>query len=548
MDRSLRTIAVDLTPVLPGGENGGAKIFVLELLKCLAGVAPKIHFILLTNAASHDELAALDQPNMRRQMVVDNSKPDSSFPREKLHPRRILLSLAGRIRLITRNLSAKLNIATKHPVSGGLLSDMQVDLLFCPFTAPTYFEPGIPMVSTIYDLQQKSYPDFFTAEETAHRNSFFHDACRRANALAVISNYSRDEAIVHGNIDPERIRTIYMRIAQRISMPAGQDEQFLKQFGLFRQRFLLYPANFWKHKNHEMLLTAFGMACGENLAADIKLVCTGAPGERQAYLQRKAEALNIGDRVVFPGFLSNSGLAVFMDNCAGVVFPSLFEGFGLPVLEAMAARVPVACSNSTSLPEAAADAAIFFDPHIPAQIKEAMISLTEDETLRTRLINAGIRRVPEFSDTKRMAREYLELFHFALTKEHHETIMTGVYADGWAGPVIKIQIAAATSTRSLEIEFSRPKWMPHRRFTFQVRKNGVTQGVPVIFNLGTNHRLAIPVSSGRDVYEVAISPTFLPALFNQSNDLRELSLIVEECTIMMNNGDCLKLFPENTER
>jgi glycosyltransferase involved in cell wall biosynthesis len=206
-------------------------------------------------------------------------------------------------------------------------------------------------------------------------------------------------------------------MAQRIAPSIENDKAVLGRLNLTPQRYLIYPANFWKHKNHEMLLTAFGMACHEGLAADIQLVCTGAPGARQEWLMSTTRTMNLSDRVIFPGYLPNAELAALMANCTGMVFPSLYEGFGLPVIEAMASGVPVACSNTTSLPEVAADAAILFDPCVPTQIAQAMISLVENEALRAPLIQAGLQRAAEFSDSGRMAREYWELFQHALASE-----------------------------------------------------------------------------------------------------------------------------------
>ncbi len=216
-------------------------------------------------------------------------------------------------------------------------------------------------------------------------------------------------------------------MAHRITPIVEHDQGVLNRLGLTRWQYLIYPANFWKHKNHEMLLTAFGMACREGLAADVKLVCTGAPGARQEWLMSAARAMSLGDRVLFPGFLPNAELAALMGNCSGMVFPSLYEGFGLPVIEAMAAGVPVACSNVTSLPEVAADAAILFDPRIPTQIAQAMVALLEDETLRSRLIQAGQQRANVFSDTERMAREYWELFEYALNNGNYDNTMSDAY-------------------------------------------------------------------------------------------------------------------------
>ena len=421
MNKLLRTIAVDLTPVLPGGENGGAKIFVLELLPRLAEMAPQTQFVLLTQAASHDELATLDRPNVRRLLAVGPVVTNSVRPRLLGLASRVLPHLPAMLRNVVSSLGYRLNKTIKRRGSGGLLCGMGAELLFCPFTAPTYFEPGIPTVCTIYDLQYKTHPEFFTAVDVAHRDRTFIEACLRATALSAISDFSRDSAIAHGNLDPVRIRTIHLRIAQHISPGAEIDKSVLARVGLTPQRYLLYPANFWKHKNHEMLLAAFGMACHAGLAADVKLVCTGAPGARQQWLISAVHAMNLGDRVFFPGYLPNEELAALIVNCRGVVFPSLYEGFGLPVIEAMAAGVPVACSNTSSLPEVAAGAALLFDPRIPTQIAQAITSLVEDEVLRARLIQAGHQRAMDFLDPERMAREYWELFQFALTNEKYET-------------------------------------------------------------------------------------------------------------------------------
>jgi glycosyltransferase involved in cell wall biosynthesis len=414
MNESLRTIAVDLTPVLPGGENGGAKIFALELLRRLAEMAPQTQFVLLTQAASHEELAELDRPNMRRFMVVGPVVTNSAKSRLLCIASGVLNHLPTRLRNAVRRLGYNLNTTMKRSSSRTLLRDMGVDLLFCPFTVPTYFEPEVPTVCTIYDLQHKAYPEFFAAEDVAHRDRIFAETCLRATAIAAISNCSRTAAIAHGSLDPARICTIRLRLAQHIPPEGNNDKGILIRIGLTPMRYLLYPANFWKHKNHEMLLTAFGMACHVGLAADIKLVCTGAPGARQEWLMRAAHSFNLGDRVLFPGYVSDRELAALMANCSGVVFPSLHEGFGLPVVEAMAAGVPVACSNTSSLPEVVADAALLFDPCIPTQIAQAIVSLVEDEELRTQLIQAGQQRVTGFLDTERMAREYWELFEFAL--------------------------------------------------------------------------------------------------------------------------------------
>ncbi len=422
---SPKHIAVDLTPVLSGGENGGAKVFVLELLRMLARMKPDTQFILLTRESSHKELSFLDRPNMKRVMVLaeEPMRNASAKPLDRL-------SSWSERTLWGWKRSALKRLKIFRPASGSLLHDMGVDLLFCPFTSLHNAEPGIPAVCTIYDLQYKTYPEFFTPDEVIHRDRVFMDACRRAVAITAISEYSRNSAIDHGNIDPSIIRTIYLRMAQRIQSKTFPVNKLLHRLGLEKQKYLLYTANFWKHKNHETLLSAFGMACNEGLDAEIKLVCTGAPGERQEVLVKKTRNMGLERRVIFPGYLPDDELALLLSNSAGMIFPSLYEGFGLPVIEAMEAGVPVACSNTRSLPEIAANAALLFDPTSPEQIAWAMLFLAGKDQLRTQLIQAGLQRAAEFSDQERMAREYWELFEDAMTADKKGEVQENVW-DVW---------------------------------------------------------------------------------------------------------------------
>ena len=543
--RQLSTIAVDLTPILPGGENGGAKIFVVELLRQLAEMVPLTNFVLLTQAASHEELSVLDRTNMRRQVVIGPVTASS--------PRLLLKGLASSLlplfpnllrRLVSR-VGYKLNTQLKRSGSGAMLRGMRVDLLFCPFTAPTYFEFGIPTVCTLYDLQYKTYPEFFSSDDVAHRDRTFIEACRRATALTAISNYSRDTAIVHGNFDPTKIRTIYLRMAQRIVPEAEHDKAILSRLGLSPRQYLMYPANFWKHKNHEMLLTAFGIACHGELPGNIKLVCTGAPGARQDCLRDAARDMNMGERILFPGYLPDAELAALMVNCSGVVFPSLYEGFGLPIIEAMAAGVPVACSNITSFPEVAADAAILFDPRVPTQIAKAMVSMVENGALCGRIIEAGKQRAVEFSDAERMAIEYWELFQFALSAEHkHENLLTGIYPDGWVGPSLNLRIAPAKSAQMLKITFFAPEWLAKSQITIQAIRGGKPQGVSFVFNRGTKAIFSLPIESMGGCFELKISPSFVPAHYGHSDDQRELSVQLQKCSVIRADSGSIELFSE----
>jgi glycosyltransferase involved in cell wall biosynthesis len=389
-------------------------VFVLELVRRISEIAPETQFVLLTQAGSHEELGSLDRKNVRRVMVVGASPRDVPVRRDGGTLGRALRHVPDRFRRVIAR-AASIGIRTlKRFRNRSRIQEIAADLLFCPFTAPTYFDRDVPTVCTIYDLQYKTYPYFFAPEEIAQRDRTFLDACRHANALVAISDYSRDSAILHGRLPANRIRTIHLRMAHRIASPQETDAPILSRLGLVAERYLLYPANFWKHKNHEMLLTAFGMARAQGLPEDIKLVCTGAPGERRDWLMRAAVGLGLAEHVAFPGYLSDAEMSVVMANAKGVIFPSLYEGFGLPVVEAMAAGIPVACSNITALPEVADDAALLFNPKIPADITVSILSLVLDEAIRERCVAAGRARASEFSDSQHMAEEYWSVLRGAV--------------------------------------------------------------------------------------------------------------------------------------
>jgi glycosyltransferase involved in cell wall biosynthesis len=403
--RPLKTVAVDLTPVLPGGENGGAKVFVLQLVRDLAAAAPQLQFVLLTQAASHDELARLDAPNVRRVMAVG---PAAAGGRRRLFEiaSRVMRRFPHVVRRRVAALGYRVHALIKRR-GDGLVAREGAGLLFCPFTAPTYREGGTPVVCTIYDLQYAAYPQFFSVEDATQRERAFADAARHGTRLAAISEFTRQSAIGHG-ADAARIRAVPLRMRQDAAHAAPGD--LPQRLGLQPRSYLLYPANFWKHKNHEMLLTAFAIAARGGLPAAMKLVCTGAPGSRMEWLRASAHAMGLGERVLFPGFVGEAEYAALLQGARALVFPSLYEGFGMPLIEAMAAGIPVACGNLTALPETAGGAALLFDPRDPVAIAAAMEELASDEAVARRWAALGRLRAQDLADAGRMTHEYLELF------------------------------------------------------------------------------------------------------------------------------------------
>jgi glycosyltransferase involved in cell wall biosynthesis len=538
--KHLQTIAVDLVPMLPGGDNGGAKIFVLELLRTLPKLAPQTKFVLLTRKSSHDELASLLGPNVSRLMVWDDeAKPSRANRWMAAIARRIPVSywpvLAAKLRLLWQRLTSRADITS-------VISQIGANLLYCPFGGTVFTDAPIPMAVTVYDLQYRSYPQFFAPQDYADRDRNFRQACGMS-AMAVISNYVRDSVIAQGLVDPDRIFTIYIRLPKRLhEVDETRRNQTLTKFGLQSKKYFIFPANFWHHKNHKTLISAFDLALRSGLAADIKLVLTGAPSPRTHEILAEANALGVGRLVVAPGFIDETEFAALMMSSLAMINPSLYEGFGMPVLEAMAMDCPVACSNVTSLPEIAGDAAVLFDPHNPTEIADSMVRLSTDDKLRNDLIERGRRRVDYFADTTAMARQYWQLFELASDGHVHIASTNGIHADGWAGPQIILRHPAGDPQRTARIELQLPEWVPNPCVTLNVTSHDGRTIARHTVTRGVDQILDLPIGPTAASSIISIEPHFRPADILSTSDTRDLSVMVRKVEFCEPNN-IIVIFP-----
>jgi glycosyltransferase involved in cell wall biosynthesis len=524
----LNTIAVDLIPVLPGGDNGGAKILVLGLIRQLALDHPDTHFVLLTHEASHRELAVLDAPNVSRQLVWPATSRWNAWPRANnaISNWRALRFLAPLYRLFYR-----LWVQSVRQNSVALLDQLKADLLFCPFTLSIFRQPQIPTVGIVYDLQHRSYAQFFTRAEILRRDQELGEACRLNSRIAVISNYVRSTLLDQMHIEPERVSTIYIRMAHWFSGAVADSEKKLRRFALEPQKFFLYPANYWRHKNHESLIAAFAKARSAGLPAQMKLVFTGAPSERMSELQKIAEAAGLAQDVCFLGFLSTDEFQAVLGAARAVVFPSLYEGFGMPVVEAMAVGCPVACSRGTSLTEIAADAALLFDPRASDEIAYAMIRLAANDSLRADLITRGKQRAAFFRDTREMTREYWRLMEQAAGDIRIADCVCGIYTDGWAGPNVSISYLPGKEPRSIDIECYAPQWIPLRQIDITVfdREDHLIGTYPL--TVGALATISIPIGAKAGIMQLRFGLFMRPAELLPVDDMREICLSVQQICV-----------------
>jgi len=391
-----RHIVVDMTPLEPRGQNGGAGLVAAALVRHLGAMAPELDITLLTAQASHAELAALVAPNVRRQCVITG--PTSHSLARTFADR--LLPPQARVRL--KRAYWSLRTAPKY---GHVAEELQPDLLLCPFTVPYFWRPGVPCVSIVYDLQHLAYPGFFSPEQRLNRQRHIEEACARSERVVCISEYVRTTLLASVDVSAERVVTIPLAALHELDR---SDTSIVDRLGLAGCDFVLYPANFWPHKNHLALFEALRIHRQAHPDSRLKLVCTGAPNQLMTTLETSARSLLPPDTVVFAGYVAVDALDALLDACTAVIFPSLYEGFGMPVLEAMARGKPVLCSNVTSLPEVAGDAAVYFDPTEPLQIAAAIDAL-DDATRIAELSRRGRQRAQTMGSGQDMAARYLAL-------------------------------------------------------------------------------------------------------------------------------------------
>ena len=222
----------------------------------------------------------------------------------------------------------------------------QVELLHYPLTVPVPRFRG-PVVVTVHDLQHRDHPHFLSGSRRSFRRASYDRSAQRATAVVVPSHFVRESILEHLELDPTHVQVI----------AHGVDHALFTAREESREPFLLYPARPWPHKNHGRLLEAFALLRVE--LPELRLVLTGRGLEALGELPEGVERL---------GFVTAEELASLYRTAACLVFPSLYEGFGLPPLEAMACGCPVAAANAGAIPEVCGDAAVYFDAHDPEAI------------------------------------------------------------------------------------------------------------------------------------------------------------------------------------
>ena len=270
-----------------------------------------------------------------------------------------------------------------------------------------------PAVVIIHDVIPFRRPEMFTAPERLAMKTLFRLSARCSDAILTVSESSKTDIVNILDVPADKVHVI----------PGAADQQFrpvpvtdearatLRRSGI-PDRYILYVAAGRAYKNVDGLIRAYGRLLDQHRIPQ-SIVITGLAGRASVEIERVVNDLGLRDKVVFTGFLEDAILPLLYSAADVFVYPSFYEGFGLPVIEAMACGAPVAASNRTSVPEALGDAGLLFDPDNLEEIADSIHRILTSPVLRDELSSRGLARAKTFSWNKTAERTLAALAEIA---------------------------------------------------------------------------------------------------------------------------------------
>jgi len=268
-----------------------------------------------------------------------------------------------------------------------------IDVYFSPAHYLPRFCP-VPQVVTIHDLAYLYYPEDFIKKDLWQLKNWTNFSINQAKRIIAVSKTTKKDIIKNYDVDEDKVSVIYNgyeKISQKLKVKSQKYNSKVKS----KEPFILFVGTIQPRKNLEVLIDAFDKFTQTN--KEFKLVIVGKKGWLYENIFEKVKTMNLEKKVIFTDHVSDSELIWLYKNAFCLVLPSLYEGFGIPVLEAMNFDCPLIASFSSSLPEIGGDASLYFDPKNPDDLLEKLNSLKENKELRQELITKGRQRIKFFS-------------------------------------------------------------------------------------------------------------------------------------------------------
>lgn len=372
------------------GAMGGIETYIRNVLSRLATSDSSSSWTVVCNDSTAKYFAAIDS-RIDLKIIVNRRR---SFPRLT---RSLLRNITG-IDLLAKSIER-----------------LGADVVHNPLTNVRPLALTTPSVLTFYDMQHEYYPEMFSPRELLRRKAKYEKAVLLADRIIAISEHVKLSLVEKYGVSADKIDVVYLGCGAEYRM-LGDSGRFdaLKQKYRLDRPFMYYPAATWPHKNHRNLLAAVRIL-KEQGSFDGDLVLTGIAMQAHSELLEEIERLGLTDRVKVLGYLPYEDLPCLYNMARLLVFPSLFEGFGIPLVEAMACGCPVVCSGVTSIPEVIGDAGMLFDPLSPADIAEKVLTVWNSQEMRNGMRGKGLERAKLFNWDD-MARKTLDVYRKALER------------------------------------------------------------------------------------------------------------------------------------
>lgn len=301
-----------------------------------------------------------------------------------------------KIRNISQNMNGNFWDEINIP---NILKNTEIDIYHVPQNGVGLPKEKVcPFVITLHDIIPYKMPK--TVGETYLKifQNEMPEIISKCDGIITVSNYSKQDISSAFNFPKDKIFVTHLAHEDIYTLlDKKQCKNFIKKNYFIEEDFILYVGGFSPRKNIVGLIQAFSKLSSNFKKSNLKLVIAGKQGKSYSIYKKTAENLHIADKVIFPGFIPLKHMPIFYNACTLFVYPSLYEGFGLPPVEAMACGAPVIASNITSIPEVVEDAGILINPYDVDELCIAMNSIIEDKNIRDDLIKKSLSRSLNFS-------------------------------------------------------------------------------------------------------------------------------------------------------
>ena len=285
-----------------------------------------------------------------------------------------------------------------------LSTHREIDVYFSPAHYLPSFCP-VPQVVTIHDLAYQYFPNDFTKKDLWQLKNWTRLSVKKANTIIAVSKTTKKDIVKYYDVNDTKVAVVYNGYEKKdqISNIKNQNDSLkIKN----KEKFILFVGTIQPRKNLSVLIDAFNKFLEQN--KNFKLVIVGKKGWLFDSIFEKVKTMSLEDKVIFTGHVSDTELIWYYKNAFCLVLPSLYEGFGIPVFEAMSYSCPTIISMTSSLPEIGGDASLYFDPKNSDDLLQKLKTLYNNNELRKELISKGKKRIKNFS-WKKCAQETLEI-------------------------------------------------------------------------------------------------------------------------------------------